>query len=172
MVHEDFANFEVCFVRPIVIAFFIRIFLTLSENNKPIEVLQEEGDTIFVPSQWWHMVYNCGQQGDVVSAITQNYASSQNLERVFKEIYEDSDDSDDFVGMHFYFHPSIWFSSFLEIFRKTIKKERTDLYEKFLDFGKNYNKTFCSKSSSSASSSASSSSEGNTSSEESTSEDT
>jgi hypothetical protein len=75
----------------------------LSDNSKPIEVLQEEGDTIFVPSQWWHMVYNCGQQGDVVSAITQNYASSQNLDRVFKEIYEDSDDSDDFVGMKDYF---------------------------------------------------------------------
>lgn len=44
------------------------------------------------------MVYNCGANNDIVTAITQNYVSSQNLDRVMREIYEDSDSSDDFVG--------------------------------------------------------------------------
>jgi len=101
--HKDYYN------APTAIKWYMKVLPTLREENKPIECIQEEGDTIFVPSQWWHMVYNCGQNEDIVTAVTQNYASTQNLERVLKEIYEDSDDSDDFV----------------DIFTKTIKKKKT-----------------------------------------------
>lgn len=124
--HKDYYN------APTAVKWYLKVFPTLSEQDLPIECIQEEGDTIFVPSQWWHMVYNCGDKGDIVTAVTQNYASSANLERVMQEIYEDEDDSDDFV----------------EVFRKTIKKQKPEMYEKFLEVGKNYSRKFPSTSSS------------------------
>ena len=48
---------------------------------QPIECIQEEGDLIFVPSGWWHMVFNLCE----TVAVTQNYCDRFN----FPAVYED-----------------------------------------------------------------------------------
>ena len=45
---------------------------------RPQEVLQEAGQTIFVPCGWWHCVLNL----EVTVAVTQNFVSPANLEAV------------------------------------------------------------------------------------------
>lgn len=41
----------------------------------PLECICEEGEVIFVPSGWWHIVFNLEES----VAITQNYCSRRNL---------------------------------------------------------------------------------------------
>lgn len=57
---------------------WLEVYPTLREEDKPFECTQLPGETISVPSGWWHCVLNI----DDSIAVTQNYVNSVNLELV------------------------------------------------------------------------------------------
>ncbi len=92
---------------------------TLPPEQRPLECIQEEGDLLFVPSGWWHLVYNINntKEGDdgLCIAMTHNYCSTVNFDRV-AAILEDDDDS-----------------SFGPLFKETLQKTHPDLYRRWLE---------------------------------------
>ena len=102
-VDEDLIDTEY-YASPDVMKWFINIYphITNDINKKPIQVIQEPGDIIFVPSGWWHQVLNL----EPSVAVTQNYCNSQNFKFVYTDILERGSDSlkKDFirdVSVHF-----------------------------------------------------------------------
>ncbi|KAL1922009.1 uncharacterized protein VTP21DRAFT_10651 [Calcarisporiella thermophila] len=69
---------EHSFDSPTSLMWYLEVYPTLPPEMRPMEVLQRPGETIFVPSGWWHMVLNIE---DTV-AVTQNFVSVGNLENV------------------------------------------------------------------------------------------
>lgn len=66
--------------------YFMDILPRIKKANPPevlkcIEFMQYPGDTVYVPGGWWHAVFNVE---DTV-AVTQNYCSSQNFDRVWRK---------------------------------------------------------------------------------------
>jgi len=53
-------------------------FYRKAKRLRPIECVQTPGDLVFIPSGWWHSVINLEES----IAVTQNFVSSQNLEKV------------------------------------------------------------------------------------------
>jgi hypothetical protein len=42
--------------RCVQLLWYLEVYPTLSDDDKPVEVIQNAGDVIFVPRGWWHMV--------------------------------------------------------------------------------------------------------------------
>jgi len=71
------------------IHYFMSILPKLRRKHPTISIyltFQESGDTMFVPSGWWHSVINLT---DTI-AITQNYCSWINFKTVFNEMNDDA----------------------------------------------------------------------------------
>jgi len=56
-------------------------------KNHPIECILEEGEIIYVPTNWWHMVFNLTES----IAVTQNFCDSYNFTDVYNDLSKDKD---------------------------------------------------------------------------------
>lgn len=57
------------------LAWYLHVYPTLKSHEKPYEVIQEPGETIYIPNGWWHLVLNL----ELTIAVTQNFVDSHNL---------------------------------------------------------------------------------------------
>jgi hypothetical protein len=67
------------------LTWFLEVYPRLSQSERPIEAIQEPGETIFVPSGWWHCVLNLTP----TIALTQNFVSGANLSAVCHDLKND-----------------------------------------------------------------------------------
>ncbi|KAF9278225.1 hypothetical protein BGZ68_008702 [Mortierella alpina] len=67
------------------VAWYLDVYPFLPQESRPIEIVQYPGQTIYVPSGWWHMVLNM----DHTVAVTQNFANDSNLIQVKQSMQAD-----------------------------------------------------------------------------------
>ncbi|KAG8632916.1 hypothetical protein MANES_18G065400v8 [Manihot esculenta] len=77
-VHVNEEDGDVNVDTPSSLQWWLDFYPLLSDEDKPIECTQLPGETIFVPSGWWHCVLNL----ETTIAVTQNFANSKNFEYV------------------------------------------------------------------------------------------
>ncbi|XP_024543827.1 F-box protein At1g78280 isoform X2 [Selaginella moellendorffii] len=75
-VNED--DGEIHYDGPTSLQWWMDVYPSLDNDSKPLECTQHPGETIFVPSGWWHCVLNI----DETVAVTQNFVNSRNMELV------------------------------------------------------------------------------------------
>ncbi|GJP47702.1 hypothetical protein CLOM_g6874 [Closterium sp. NIES-68] len=69
---------EVDYDGPTSLKWWLEVYPLLRPEDRPMEAMQRAGETIYVPSGWWHSVLNL----DLTVAVTQNFASSANFDCV------------------------------------------------------------------------------------------
>ncbi|KAJ3700110.1 hypothetical protein LUZ61_003815 [Rhynchospora tenuis] len=77
-VHVNEEDGDVNIESPTSLQWWLDIYPLLSDEDKPIECTQLPGETIFVPTGWWHCVLNL----ENTVAVTQNYVNKSNFEFV------------------------------------------------------------------------------------------
>ncbi|KAL6179441.1 hypothetical protein ACLB2K_050956 [Fragaria x ananassa] len=77
-VHVNEDDGDVNIETPTSLQWWLDFYPLLADEDKPIECTQLPGETIFVPSGWWHCVLNL----EPSIAVTQNFVNSKNFEFV------------------------------------------------------------------------------------------
>ncbi|XP_019174529.1 PREDICTED: F-box protein At1g78280 isoform X2 [Ipomoea nil] len=77
-VHVNEEDGDVNIDTPSSLQWWLDFYPLLADEDKPIECTQNPGETIFVPSGWWHCVLNL----ETTIAVTQNFVNSKNFEFV------------------------------------------------------------------------------------------
>ncbi|OUZ99609.1 F-box domain [Macleaya cordata] len=77
-VHESEEDGDINVEGPTSLQWWLDFYPLLADQDKPIECTQLPGETIFVPSGWWHCVLNL----ETTVAVTQNFVNSKNFEYV------------------------------------------------------------------------------------------
>ncbi|KAK2972518.1 hypothetical protein RJ640_006584, partial [Escallonia rubra] len=78
MVHVNEEDGDVNIETPSSLQWWLDYYPLLADEDKPIECTQLPGETIYVPSGWWHCVLNL----ETTVAVTQNFVNSKNFEFV------------------------------------------------------------------------------------------
>ncbi|KAI8815041.1 hypothetical protein BJ742DRAFT_782115 [Cladochytrium replicatum] len=76
-------------ISPTSLIWYLEVYPTLTASMKPVEIVQEPGQTIFVPGGWWHMVLNLDE---ISIAVTQNYVGHANLQNVCEDLLQSGDE--------------------------------------------------------------------------------
>ena len=95
--------------------------------TKPLEVIVEEGELIFVPHGWWHMVVNL--DNDCI-ALTQNYVSETNLVDCYEFL---KDKSDQISGLRDCYNTDEFKQNFYQIFEEKLKSQYPNLYQEMIE---------------------------------------
>lgn len=77
-VHVNEDDGDVNIDSPTSLQWWLDFYPLLADEDKPIECTQLPGETIFVPSGWWHCVLNL----ETTVAVTQNFVNSKNFQFV------------------------------------------------------------------------------------------
>ncbi|XP_061353382.1 lysine-specific demethylase JMJ21 isoform X2 [Gastrolobium bilobum] len=77
-VHVNEEDGDVNVETPSSLQWWLDFYPLLADEDKPIECTQLPGETIYVPSGWWHCVLNV----ETTIAVTQNFVNSNNFEFV------------------------------------------------------------------------------------------
>ncbi|WOH02607.1 hypothetical protein DCAR_0521996 [Daucus carota subsp. sativus] len=77
-VHVNEDDGDVSIDTPTSLQWWLDFYPLLADEEKPIECTQLPGETIYVPSGWWHCVLNL----ETTVAVTQNFVNSKNFEFV------------------------------------------------------------------------------------------
>ncbi|XP_062101378.1 lysine-specific demethylase JMJ21-like [Humulus lupulus] len=77
-VHVNEEDGDVVIDTPTSLQWWLDFYPLLADEDKPIECTQLPGETIYVPSGWWHCVLNL----ETTIAVTQNFVNSRNFEFV------------------------------------------------------------------------------------------
>lgn len=77
-VHVNDEDGDVDIETPSSLQWWLDFYPLLADEDKPIECTQLPGETIYVPTGWWHCVLNL----ETTIAVTQNYVNSKNFEFV------------------------------------------------------------------------------------------
>ncbi|XP_050231074.1 lysine-specific demethylase JMJ21 isoform X2 [Mercurialis annua] len=77
-VHVNEEDGDVNIDTPSSLQWWLDFYPLLADEDKPIMCTQLPGETIFVPSGWWHCVLNL----ETTIAVTQNFVNSKNFQYV------------------------------------------------------------------------------------------